>query len=700
MADTADIDQMAQIRLAQRRLTSPSGMVADSTWVRQAFLVPPTVGSNGASQSSLSDVDKQNRGYSSATFKYTDSTVGGNFCINPPPQFTPYADIPVKGLSRQSVEQGIAYSAGFTGMGRYYSEAIDDNNRIVHLSFGFVSYNSLTQFFTGFYTPSLATLARTGRSTTGFIDMFLKTAFSVINLAILPLTIIPILFVTVANAIRFALKIPASKFCYFKEGMTSYWKVVNNLVNQLAVNRQLVTYTQSSVFESFIGEKPKLDNATKTIFHQIFPEMSEDGVIDVYAIANRAKRLEQRHRKEMFRQLTALGDEGWYGKVRKVYSEGGGLEQIDAAETMPFSQKTFWEKFFAAEDLSKGDSEGIIETDLRTRKDTSSSATASGGETLESLKTEPYEPNVSDKFWDYFKASAADGSAWVSFRVDDTGSTTETFSNSTSPSSLADKLNSASKSARETHISFAEGNVDGAGVVKAALDGAVSILTNVADLLHIGGLVQFAGRAFVDIPEHWTDHAASVGETSTYTTTLISPYGNVVSQMMHIYIPLCMLLAGALPLATGKQSYTSPFVCQLYDRGRGITRLGIITSLTITRGTSNLAWDRNGNAMAIDVSFTVKDLSSVVSLPIHEGMSIMPLEGIFDSESKFTDYMMALSATSLPDAHDRLPILKRQLDTKIGQIKQIASPAMWGMQFASMLPGQLMNIFMSPTDKR
>jgi len=700
MATTSPIEQAAQIRLAQRSLISPNGMITDRLWIRQAFLVPPTLGSTGGPASSLDPVDQENRGYSSASFKYTDSTVGGNFCINPPPQFTPYADIPVKGLSRQAVDQGIAYSAGFTGMGRYYSEAIDDNNRIVHLSFGFVSYNSLTQFFTGFYTPSLATLARTGRSTTGFIDMFLKTAFGVINLAVLPLTIIPILFMTIGNAIRFMFKIPASKFCYFKEGMTSYWKVVNNLVNQLAVNRQLITYTQSSVFESFIGEKPKLDNATKTIFHQIFPEMAEDGIIDVYAIANRAKRLEQRHRKEMFKQLSALGDEGWYGKVRKVYKENAGLEQIDAHETMPFSQKTFWEKFFAGAELSKGDTEGIIEQDLRTRKDTANAATASGGKTLEDLKTQPYEPNVSDGFFEYFLASAADGSSWASFRVDDTGSTTETFSNSTSPSSLADKLNSASKSARETHISFAEGNVDSAGFVKGVLDGAVSILTNTADLLHIGGLVQFAGRAFVDIPEHWTDHAASVGETSTYTTTLISPYGNVVSQMMHIYIPLCMLLAGALPLATGKQSYTSPFVCQLYDRGRSITRLGMITSLTITRGTSNMAWDRNGNAMAIDVSFTVKDLSSVVSLPIHEGMSIMPLEGVFDSENKFTDYMMALSATSLPDAHDRLPILKRQMDTKIAQIKQIASPAMWGMQFANMLPGQLMNIFMSPTDKR
>jgi len=505
---------------------------------------------------------------------------------------------------------------------------------------------------------------------------------------------------TIGNAVRFFLKIPASKFCYFKEGMTSYWRVVSNLVNQLAVNKQLITYTQSSVFESFIGEKPRLDNATKTIFHQIFPEMTEEGYIDVYAIAVRAKRLERRYRKEMFKQLSQSGDAGWYGKVRQFINEGAGLQIVDPSETKPFSQKTLWEKFLSAEELSKGDKEDLIEQDLRNKKLDEVDSTASGAKTLEALKAQPYTPNVSDGFLSYFMAGASDGGSWASFRVDDTGATSESFSNSTSPSSLADKLNGASKSARETHVSFAEGNIDSAGIVQAALSGAISILTNAADSVHMGGLVQFAGRAFVDIPEHWTEHAASVGETSTYTTTLISPYGHVASQLLHIYIPLCMLLAGALPLATGKQSYTSPFVCQLYDRGRSITRLGIITSLTITRGTSNLAWDNQGNPLAIDVSFTVKDMSSVITLPIHEGMSVMPLEGVFDSENKMNDYLMALSGVSLADAHDRLPILKRQMDTKISELKSLTSPAYWGMTFANMLPGNIVNIFMASTDKK
>ena len=66
-----------------------------------------------------------------------------------------------------------------------------------------------------------------------------------------------------------------------------------------------------------------------------------------------------------------------------------------------------------------------------------------------------------------------------------------------------------------------------------------------------------------------------------------------------------MLLAGILPLSTGKASYTSPFLCQLYDRGRLQIRLGMIESLSITRGTTNLAFDKHGQALGIDVTFSV-----------------------------------------------------------------------------------------------
>lgn len=696
-----NINELAANLLSPPRLSSDQGIPSDGAWIRQAFIVRSAKGRTDERVVMLSAVDAANRDYCTASFKYTDSSLGGNFCINPPPQFTRYCDPPIKGFSRQAIDTGIAYSAGVRGMGQYYSEAIDDNNHIVHLSFGFPSYNSLWQFFTGFYNDSAATMARTGRMDKGLIDKFVKLAFNIINLAILPLTIIPILFMAVGNAVRFFFKMPANKFYYFKEGMAVYWQVVNNIVNNLAVNQKLVTYTQPDIYEAFVGEKPKLTNANKTIFHQIFPEMAADGIIDVYAIANKAKRLQERNRKAVFQQLLQPGDSGWYGKVRKVFAtdaSGMGLEQIDPNESIPWTQRTFFEKWIGAGELSLGDVKGAIELEMRAVSD--AVTTPAEKQTLAQAQAGKYTPNPSAGFMNYYLASVADGSRYASFRVDGAEPISESFSNSTAASSLAEKMNSTSQAAREIRVSYAEGNVDPASFVSNILSGAQSIVTNAADVLHLGGLASFAGRAFVDIPEHWTSHNANIASEQSYTMTLATPYGNTVSRMMHIYVPLCMLIAGTLPLATGKQSYTSPFLCQLYDRGRCITRLGIISSLTITRGTANLAWDRDGNAMSIDVSFTVKDLSTVVALPIHEGFSTMPLDGIFDSETKYTDYLMALSGLSLQEVTDPLPILKRQLDMKWVDIQQYFSTSRWGMQMASTAPGSIMSAFMSGTDKK
>lgn len=694
-----NINQLAGEALNAVSLNADIGRPADSAWVRQAFIVATTDTSAGKKSLLLDPVDTANRDYSSAYLKYTDSTVGGNFCINPPPQFTPYCDPPVKGLSKLAIDQGIDYQAGITGMGQYYSEAIDDNNHIVHLTFGFPAYNSLWQFFTGFYNDGLATLARTGRTTTGILDSLMKLAFNVINIAILPLTIMPILFMMTGNAIRFFLKMPASKFYYFKDGMPIYWQVVNNLVNQLAVNKRLVTYTQPAIYESFMEEKPRLDNAKKTIFHQIFPEMAADGIIDVYAIANRAKRLEARHRKEVYRQMLQGGDSGWYGKVRKVISEGGGLEQVDAMETKPWSQKTFLEKWFLNREMSDGEGKlGAIETEIRVAPD--SLAAATGQEALDKLQTEKYTPTVKDKFIDYFLSSVADGSRYASFRVSNVDPITESYSNATGPSALAEQLNQKSQQARELRVSYAEGNVDPMGVVQGILSGAKAVLTNTLDMVHLGGMASFAGRAFVDIPEHWTSHTANTGTDQSYKISLVTPYNNEISQMLYIYIPLCMLMAGTMPLATGKQSYGSPFICQLYDRGRSITRLGIISSLSITRGTTNLAWHKDGNPLGVDVTFTVKDLSSVTALPVHEGFSTMPLDGLFDTENKFSDLMMVYANLSLQEVTDPIPILKRQLDMKWADIQQYVSPSRIAMQLSGTMPGQILSAFMSGTDKK
>ena len=128
----------------------------DSSWLRQAFILP-------TSKNSLTKRDNINRNYSAALNKYTDTTPGGNFSINNPPQATRDADIKNQklrnhlGFGRMNIDQS-------KGMGRFYSEAYDDNAVRVHLTFGVAEYNTMTRFFSTFYDSEMGIMARTGES--------------------------------------------------------------------------------------------------------------------------------------------------------------------------------------------------------------------------------------------------------------------------------------------------------------------------------------------------------------------------------------------------------------------------------------------------------------------------------------------------------------------------------------------------------
>lgn len=183
-----------------------------------------------------------------------------------------------------------------------------------------------------------------------------------------------------------------------------------------------------------------------------------------------------------------------------------------------------------------------------------------------------------------------------------------------------------------------------------------------------------AGNGYIDIPKHWQSSSASIGR-STYSMELISPYGNVVSQMTNIYIPLSMILVGALPLATGKQSYTSPFLVQLFDRGRSQIQLGLIESVSITRGTSNLGFTNVGYPMAMKVSFSVADLSSIISMPLATG-------GLFNlnnssSDMMINDYIAVLAGQDIYSQIYALPRIKINIAKAINSAKRFVSPAYW-----------------------
>ena len=696
-------------------------VLKDADWVRQAFLV---------ASRHLTDDNARQRTFSTVSYKYTDTTPGGNLAINPPPQFTRTADIPVKGVFAGS-SSGMGNITDGGSMGRYYSEAIDDNAQLIYIRLGVPRFNSLTTFFTGFYDSGASQLARTGRVGGAFYRLGQAIGFviSIIHWKIIAIHLTGL-------AYRFATGSPSSKFYYLKPTMPVYWTAVTTIVNQLSVNRGIVPRLGGKDQERFAGGYEFDDNGLKQL-HNLLPDIfSRGGGIDVYALANRAQRLARKRYKEMKTQLDMVERLNLAEAAREIMTK-------PLADDTKTSYNDYIEKWLKNDQSKPTADPPSPAVNSSTGTLAEGQAAAAGntnageirnpatGYAVESIPDT--DPDSKTGFWEFFTAELDDGSAFATFRVNSTGSVSESFSNSVTESELAQQINNASSSARSTTFDFAGGNIVG-GVIGDVLGGVFGAVKNViagaADGLGISGLAALAGTAFVDIPKHWQSSSASLPR-STYTINLVSPYGNPISQMLNLDIPLAMLLAAALPLATGKQSYTSPFILELYDRGRCQTRLGMIDSLSITRGTSNLGFNNDGHALAIDVSFSIVDMSSVLTMPIRQNFngifnkaavgvatvagaaglqvssdSFGPSDGkialalagafgaaigtgMFDDDTVFTDYMNVLAGMNLQDQIYTWRKFKLNATRAMKTWESFNSPANWAGMLGDIPPARL-----------
>lgn len=604
-----------------------SKKLKDRDWIRQSFLVGST-SDTGVKSAGLDPVDIRNQRFSTNQLKFTDTTPGGNIAINPPPQFTRNADI----KSRSLLPNG-------KGMGRYYSEAIDDNSRVISMRFGVPTYTSLTTFWAGFYDSDIAALARTGKRKGVAYKVGQAIGY------VIPL-LSPVLFISgvIGNAARYILMMPSSKYYYLNPTMHLYWTAVNTIFNNIAVNKGVIPRVFSDETRRKLDSTYNFEPDDLKIIQSLLPDiMTGDGSINSYAIATKTQRNSRRFVKAMEAIVERSKDKlDLANELDKIQREGLPIE--------PSKHNGSWVDYIGRWlGMEKDDASEVLER------------SGTGG---------PYASTKEEApgLMEFIQAELEDGAMFASFRVDSDGSVGESFSNQTGASEMANKFNSTSADKRNTRFSFAEGNV-GDGMVLKTMQGILGGVKDLVDgtLNGIGasGLMALSGSAFVDIPNVWTGSTANLPRMN-YTMTLTSPYGNKLSQLLNLYLPLSMLLAAALPLSTGRQSYTSPFLLELYDRGRAQTRLGIIDSLNITRGVGNLGFDRSGNAMSIDISFSVIDLSSVLHMPIGRGFGFNNiLSDLFTDDTAFSDYMATLGSLSLQEqiyTGDRLKLaVTRQL---------------------------------------
>ena len=689
-AELSDVyiqERIQTLMRSQSRLkTDLVDTIRDVDWVKESMTA--TIQFDG--------YDKKTRFLSSADSQFEDASLGGNWAVNPLPQFTRYADPRSKGLlfGREDVE--VAKSNPNLGMGMYYSEAFNDTKQVIHMRFGVPEFNSLLSFFTGFFDNDSARLANTGTILGNFTYMIGRAAGMVLNIIYWPLLAVH----SIGAMYKFFAGKPATKYYYMRPTMNNYWTAVTTMLNQIAVYRRLLPINidfQQVPTDSSTPIDSSVNDALKSFFPGIF---GETGFIDVYKIANRAQKI-RNHVNKTIDDATA--DMSWQERFVWAKQRGGKAWMSDPGEgesLIAATSRWFASAFGDAQKAKTGGDDGS-ESVLRSVRTPVFTGGQQGGGAADYSMPGTTSGGFLDGVSSALEAEFHDGASFATFRVDYAGPADESFSNSIAESDVSSKFNSVSAQARSASFSLAKGNVDG-GVISSIFDGAKSFVEGALESFHMSGLLSLAGAAFVDIPKHWDNSSANMPKMN-YSMQLVSPYGNAFSQLMNIHLPLCMLLAAALPRSTGSQSYTSPFLVELFDKGRAQTRLGIIDSLSITRGTTNLGFNKDKNFMSADVSFSVIDLSSIMHMPINSGMfnwtGINPVKALFGEDTPYSDYLHVLAGASFQQSVYKMNKLRDNALVYFRRLESLTSVDRWA-GFIHDSPIGMLDAFVRGTERQ
>ena len=641
-----------------KRYKSGTGVeeLLDNDWIRSAFVLPD----DGWTE----EVDIKNRFWNTAQRKFTDGRWGCNIGVNAPAQFTAYADPPNKGRMAGRIDPSLTETTGNYGMGELYSDMYDDPAQIVYFRFGVPEFASFFDFFTKAFHHGNSIVARTGRFPLLYtISSFIGTWMMAVTF---PFIVVPALIYKTLDFFFFR---QSASFYHMKPTMHLYWGAVNTLVNTLALNSGVYPkILKMNKAEQRIGMPYTLDQETMSIYHELAPDIfSAQNYIDVFAVANRAQRLANRIIMDEFEELNNESNTNFYGYVNKdiLDDDRHRTRFTDEQGRTSFTDYVNKMLMFSEYFRSKEGGVAIAEQDPRNAK-------------KENTDDPLYGDSAFERFAQHFDAEFRMGGQFATFRVEHTGSTSESFSNSTTPSDLENKFNSTSSDFMHKRFTIGNGAILGDILNTAAtaiMDVGMGLIG--AATLGIGDAIKgMLGDGYIDIPEHWQSSSSSLPRAS-YRMVLETPYGNTLSRIMNLFLPFAMVAAGAWPRSTGRKSYTAPFLCQVYDKGRVQIPLGMITEFTVTRGRGNIGYTADGKPLSMEVTWTVKDLSRVLHMPL------MPVLGLssptmMDETSSITNYLAAVAGQSIENQIYPSTKAKIRGAKLLLQAGVVSSPAFWG----------------------
>lgn len=284
----------------------------------------------------------------------------------------------------------------------------------------------------------------------------------------------------------------------------------------------------------------------------------------------------------------------------------------------------------------------------------------------------------------------------LAFYIDGLSTIDNTFSNTTTPSSLASQVNGYSDQVNELRFLFGKQTGSAIG---AAIEGTADITTSLTSKLTeltggvTGGVLESLMNSSRDMvlqggkisfPEIWSN--SEYNESYSISMKLRSPDNDPLSIFLNVIKPYCEWLCLTLPHnSTGvgggaydPNSYISPFLIKAFCKSLFNIDLGIITNLQATRG-AECQWSDDGLPTQIDLNIEITNLYSQLSMPSFD--SIDDYKNIF-SNTYYLDFLGNMVGCNIMEEHFVTNKVSTLADMLKGNVDRIPSTLYGGLQQA------------------
>ena len=551
----------------------------------------------------------------------SDASVGGNDAINPYSAFNLDDDIVHTEADGGGGDGVYAYKYG---MGRCYAEMYESKQQILYLTMGLPKYRNLQKWLKNATNKELSEMNDIGADSGGLISKVGSLLGGAVSLAI-QLPWLPIKWA--ANIISSIHDFPVTEYFYFRDNMPMYYRYVNVLLSEIAVGMGI--YGNGPADSS-----GSTDSTGKTNGNANKGQPSNGSNIDQQQLAK------------------------YQANMPAIMKEGPDIFKIMCRRANRASAGV---KFESTDKMIGGDPSTAFKN-INDQHDKKNPDMNEKGGIKQGLRN----------FWTGLKTGAMEGMNFLGFRIEKSENANESFSNSTDNSPLLNTLNNRVAERRQQHL-------DAIGQGEGALAGVLKINRGIQNVKNFAKTVQntlnspeatiaymASGNGFFDLPKQWSGSAGMSRSLSFNMKLRAKTGGDNVSIFQSIMIPLSCLLAAALPRQVGDTTYTSPFIIRAFCKGMFAVPAGIITTLSVTRGSSEFGWSLSKLPTVVDVSFTIEDLSPMLYLSIAGGQGAIKAIGqAFANNTKMHEYINTLVGIGAKERYFRLGQLKRRLKTAL-----------------------------------